>query len=490
MHQLLRLLYSDQLSPVDNLFRYDSQFDRPILRDAIGRLLCGGFDAQLYQNEMKIRELTREFDTADGELRSLFAVLGKTDHSLTMDWLASQTQSFKTERDELQRKIEAAEQSLYKAASDDKLTLRAQDEAYAEVQRLQVEIGATRQKRDATVLAITDSAAFIRGLEIKITALKDSSSVAQQLGDVAFSSCPACYAPVSLPTGRQMQLCPLCKTPFAADRVGDRLVAMVNEAGLQLRQSTLLQKNREDQLKRLEQELKSLEEAWKNASTKLVALQRLPSTEIRDDLRRLQRQAGYLDRQVEDLGEKAKLIQMIDEISVRKNSLNDQITRLKTANDRLRTQQERRIALAKTHIADEIRMLLRNDLRRQDSFENAERIDFDFAENRIIVDGHPYVSASSRVILKSSFILGFFAAATKDAAFRHPRFVMIDTTEDKGMEPDRSRNFQNQILRVSKEAKVDHQIIYATAMISPELDEEQFTVGKYSTRDEPTLDIR
>jgi hypothetical protein len=156
----------------------------------------------------------------------------------------------------------------------------------------------------------------------------------------------------------------------------------------------------------------------------------------------------------------------------------------------LRTQQERRIALAKTHIADEIRMLLRNDLRRQDSFENAERIDFDFAENRIIVDGHPYVSASSRVILKSSFILGFFAAATKDAAFRHPRFVMIDTTEDKGMEPDRSRNFQNQILRVSKEAKVDHQIIYATAMISPELDEEQFTVGKYSTRDEPTLDIR
>jgi hypothetical protein len=58
------------------------------------------------------------------------------------------------------------------------------------------------------------------------------------------------------------------------------------------------------------------------------------------------------------------------------------------------------------------------------------------------------------------------------------------------MEPDRSRNFQNQILRVSQEAKVDHQIIYATAMISPELDDEEFIVGKFSTRDDPTLDIR
>ena len=64
---------------------------------------------------------------------------------------------------------------------------------------------------------------------------------------------------------------------------------------------------------------------------------------------------------------------------------------------------------------------------------------------------------------------------------------MIDTIEDKGMEPERSHNFQNQILRVSREAKCEHQIIYATAMISPDLDDEEFLVGRFSTRDEPTL---
>lgn len=489
MHQILRLLYSDQLSPVENLFRFESQFDRPILRDAIGRLLCGGYDPIVYDNEVRIRELTREFDSATGELRSLFAVLGRTDHSLTMGWLAAERRSIEEERKRLQAQIEQAEREVYTSTSKDKLTLRAQDEAYANVQRLQAALSKAREDRDSLALEIADSAAFIRGLESKIAALRDSSSVAQHFGDVTFSACPACYAPIDAPDEAATAVCHLCKTPFEPSRARDRLVGMVNEAGIQLRQSILLQRNREELIVQLGQKLKSLEEEWRSASNRLSELQRLPSTESRDRLRELHRQAGYLDRQLEDLSEKGRLIEMIDQVAARKNALNDQITRLKTENERLRTQQEKRIQHAYTMIASEVRTLLRNDLRRQDSFEKADKIAFEFADNKISVDDHPYVSASSRVILKSSFIVGFMAAATKDPAFRHPRFVMIDTTEDKGMEPDRSRNFQNQMLRVSQEAKVDHQIIYATAMISPDLDDETYTVGKFSTRDEPTLKI-
>jgi hypothetical protein len=488
MHQILRLLYSDQLSPVENLFRYESQFDRPILRDAVGRLLCGGYDPILYENEVKIRELTREFDTVAGELRSLFAVLGKTEHSLTMDWLLAERRSLEAERSTLQGQIEIAERELYSASSDDKLTLRAQDEAYANVQRLQSALGEARQQRDALELAIADSASFIKSLEVKISALKDSSSIAENLGDITFSTCPACYAPID-ESQYSSQVCHLCKTPFEPGRARDRLVGMVNEAGVQLKQSRLLQRNREERRASLEQNVTALEEQWRAASTRLTALQRLPSTETRERLRELHRQAGYLERRIEDLNEKGRLIQLIDQAALRKDALNDHIGRLRTENERLKAQQERRIQQAHTLIADEVRTLLRNDLRRQDSFERADKIEFDFADNKIVVDGHSYVSASSRVILKSSFIIGFFAAATKDPAFRHPRFVMIDTTEDKGMEPDRSRNFQNQMLRVSNEAKVEHQIIYATAMISPDLDDEAHTIGKFSTRDDFTLNI-
>ena len=69
-------------------------------------------------------------------------------------------------------------------------------------------------------------------------------------------------------------------------------------------------------------------------------------------------------------------------------------------------------------------------------------------------------------------------------------FCMIDTIEDKGMEPQRSHNLQMQIARVSAESKVEHQIIFATVMIAPDLDDEHYTAGEFSTRDDPTIKVR
>jgi hypothetical protein len=66
---------------------------------------------------------------------------------------------------------------------------------------------------------------------------------------------------------------------------------------------------------------------------------------------------------------------------------------------------------------------------------------------------------------------------------------MLDTIEDKGMEQERSHNFQRLIVRRSKELHVEHQIIFSTAMIAPELDIPELTVGDYSTFDKPTINI-
>ena len=172
-----------------------------------------------------------------------------------------------------------------------------------------------------------------------------------------------------------------------------------------------------------------------------------------------------------------------------KHCWRNSIKRLQTRNEQLRHAQAQRLARAYTLIADEIRTLLHNDLPRELAFEKSRSIEFDFVANKISVDGETYFSASSRVILKSSFFLGFLAAACKEPFFRHPRFCMIDTVEDKGMEPIRSHNFQQEIVRISEQSKVDHQIIYATSMIAPQFDEPQFTIGKASTHENRTLNI-
>lgn len=219
-------------------------------------------------------------------------------------------------------------------------------------------------------------------------------------------------------------------------------------------------------------------------------MQRLPSSEIRERLRELQRQSGYLERQAEELEQKSRMAELIDALSRKKEALNAEITRLETINEALRAGQHNRLAQAYTGIAREVVKLLHHDLRRQDSFETAGTVHFTFADNRIMVDNQSYFSASSRAILKSSFFLGFLAAAAKIPFFRHPRFCVIDILENMGVEQVRSHNFQLQIARTSNELSAEHQIIFATAMLVPDLDDDQYTIGRYSTRDEPTLALR
>ena len=338
-------------------------------------------------------------------------------------------------------------------------------------------------------LNIADSAAFIAGLRAKIIALNDASAVSEHIGQIDFHSCPACYATLDTEDGASKFACRLCKTPFDSERSRGRIVALINDTALQLKQSEVLQTRREAQLTELDGAVGEIQTEWSKAARDLLALQKVPTSESQEHLRKLHRQTGYLDSQVEHLDDRRKLLEQIAEISRKTNELNNLITRLRSQNDALRASQQKRLVEAYAAIADEIRLLLKSDLRRQDSFENPQSIEFDFATNRISVDGQTYFSASSRVILKSSFFIGFLAAATKKSFFRHPRFCMIDTIEDKGMEPPRSHNFQLQIARISKESKVDHQIIFATAMIAPALDEPEYTVGKFSTRDSPSLAI-
>jgi predicted nucleic acid-binding Zn-ribbon protein len=485
MHQLLRLLYADQLSPIEDIFRFE-HFNDPALRDAVGRLLCGAYDSRIYDNDVRIRTLTREFDSVSGELRSHYAVFGQVEQSLTPEWVDAERAVLDQQRQALQTQIEETEQQLYTVRDQDQFTLRSQETAYGDVQKLQHEIVSAQQERDGLLLTIADSVEFINSLENKVSALNDSVAVADHFGEVQFTVCPACYAPIEK-TEENLHACHLCKTPFDVERMRGRIVAVINDTAIQLKQSRQLQVGREQRREDVEGRIQQLMEAWQRASRRLASLQRLPSSDLRDELRRLHHQAGYLERQIEDLAEKARIIALIHQLSERKDALNDAITRLRTETERLRVEREERLANAYTRIADEVRKLLRNDLRRQDSFENAQNISFGFRENKITVDGHTYFSASSRVILKSSFVIGFCAAAIKDPAFRHPRFCIVDTIEDKGMEPERSHNFQNQILRISEESKVEHQIIYATSMISPDLDDEKFTIGKFSTRDDPTL---
>lgn len=484
MHQVLRLLYADQLSPVDEMFAHEN-FDNAKIREAVGRLLCGAFDNELYANELEIRDVGKQYDTVAAELSSLYRALGQAGHDLTLVWVNEQRARNSEERKSVDDELTRRQRGRSQQSSTP--TLEAQREAYDALVGLQQRLGSLREERDAIQLAIADSTAFTKSLEEKLEALKDSALVAHEIGATHFSNCPACYAEI---TSTDAGICALCKEPYDAEVALERIGGLINETTLQLRQSKLLQEDRVARLAGVEASLRVAESDWQVAARKYAEIQQRPTNEQEYEIGRLYKRLGYLDRRDEDLTEKAKLIEMMDTLSAQKAGLNERLTRLKDRNEQLRYMQQSRLGDASLSISDNVRALLAQDLKRQDCFESPQKVGFSFSDNRISVDGHTYFSASSRAILKSAFVLGFYAAATQKAYFRHPRFVMLDTIEDKGMEAARSQNFQRLIVKTSKESATLNQVIFGTAMIAEELDSARYVVGRFYTRDHRSLDFK
>lgn len=84
-------------------------------------------------------------------------------------------------------------------------------------------------------------------------------------------------------------------------------------------------------------------------------------------------------------------------------------------------------------------------------------------------------------------IASFAIATANNKAFSHPRFMLMDTVEDKGLEPERSKNFQRLLYEKSSAAISSNQMIIATSMIAPELDIPEVTVGDFYTHENRTL---
>jgi uncharacterized protein YoxC len=484
IHQILRLLYADQLSPTESLFRFEG-YDPENLREAVGNLLCGAFDTEIYELQQLKRSKEREFTEASAELRSIFRVVGGGDESMTLDWIEQRRKTLVDERETLSARLLVAEEAFYSSQTSEKITLQAQKDLYRQVQKLQLDIRQKQADVDSVEFELSDSAAFIKTLNARLEALRDADLASEIVGTVRFGTCPACYAEV-VDHDHAIAACHLCKTPLDTERARERIVGIINELSIQVRQSERLQEIRADRLKGFQAQLNALQATWRLKAKELADISSVPTSKAREEIRALQRKLGYIDKSIEDIESQVKLANKIGDLAAKKAQLDQDIQSLGARISALQLNQTDRLRTAKASIEKNIIEILRGDLKRQDSFENPEHVQFSFAKNTITVDEHTYFSASSRVVLKAAFLVGFLKAALQDSKFRHPRFLMIDITEDKGIEQARSHNFQRQVIEISDQARVEHQVILATAMPWPGIRPELF-VGRHSTLQHGTL---
>ena len=180
---------------------------------------------------------------------------------------------------------------------------------------------------------------------------------------------------------------------------------------------------------------------------------------------------------------------ILESLKSQKATLAQEVARLELSIQSKRKKQEARKAEAMSRIEYYTLDLLKKDLRCEEAFRLAESVSIDFSKNSFAVDGRNQFSASSVTYLKNSIHYGIFFSSLELNFFRYPRLIICDNMEDKGMEPRRSQNFQRVILELSKTFGIEHQIIFTTSMIDPNLNTSELCIGEEYSEDNKALRV-
>lgn len=483
MNQLLRLLYSDQRTPAGFLFKYES-FDTKEIREAVGSLVCGVSGYELYEIELKLRELSKKYDEKEARLSALLDVLPANEAVLRQETLEENLKVLDHEIEKIRLEILSVDEFI--SADQTQHFIKERKVAADLVRSERDEIAKLEQEIHVTNHEIADIQAFVVYLEDLARKLKAADASAGIIGNIDFVHCPACLTPLT--EGTAATHCILCGTETDPEKEKARYLQVKLDVSIQARESRQLLEEKESSLSYKTRELRELRHNYQERLSDYSAKYDVSTSPRESFLAGRNQRLGQIDRERTALSKLRERTIEIEKLSLEKANLQREISILRDEEAGYRSAREKRRRIALTSVSDHATAILRQDLERQVEFRNSQNVELNFADNSILVDGELNFAESSNVIVKNAAILSLFLAATKDSQFFHPRFILLDSIEDKGMEQARSHNFQEIIQRASEGAQTDHQIIITTSMFNSNLGEE-CTVGPHYDHENRTLNI-
>ena len=482
MHQIMRLMYGDQSSSADAIMITES-FDSTTIREAVGDLLCGVYDDELYNSIMELSITEKKFDKVYSQLKSLWTFLGQTQSDVKSLDIDKEIKDKQLNLRELYQSIEQEKVSPtidLPSPSDEltglKTTLKKEKDRLYELS----------EEFSQLEFDIADSEIFIVELENRISSLDVSIATAEIVDQVSYKNCPSCLSDLSQ-LDRPSTACRLCGSEIEGSEPSLNLHRIKNELSLQVGESIHLQTSRQarcgevrSEMTRLRETVAVLENRYKDMAVDV-------SSEKQKTLQSYYRNAGYLEKEIEELAKSKDILAKIEQLTSERDGLNSEITRLKDIIKEISGAQSVTKREMSSQISDAVVEILHADLDRQREFTDASYVEFDFGKNSISVNGTRVFSESSTVFLKNAFLLGLLVVSASDKRMRFPRFLLLDGIENGGMEQPRSHNLQNLIVRISDQLPVNHQIILTTAQISPEIEGTAATVGQYYSSDNKSL---
>lgn len=484
MHQLLRLIYVDQLTAPGYLFRTE-EFDSGLIRRTVLDYLLGIYDNALYLEELEQREARRQLEAVRGQLNQLEVILDKAEIDTDSRKLEARLGDAKKQLAAVNAELSAAQagQRSMQAAQKDMTGPIAT--ALAELKQ---QLYVLTNEIQELVLEVEDSRQFIASLDVRLAALDDADVTRTVLGALPLVFCPQCLAPLTPPAAQH--ICSLCKQPLEEGAAKSHAARMRQEIAQQIKESKGLLEKKIAALTEKRETHGRLVERTRVLQADFERLSQTVQTARDSRFDELFQSKGRLERTVEDLIQKAKVVQVIAAQREQEKLLGARVQDLGISIKKRQSDQKARYFQAEAVIQTYTLELLRKDLSLEESFKTAQTLRLDPEGNTFALDGRNQFSASSVTYLKNSIHFALLFSSLDLPFSRYPRFLLCDNIEDKGMTIERSRNFQRNIVALSKAAQVEHQIIFTTSMIDPVLDTPEFTIGRNYVDGHKTLEVK
>lgn len=483
MHQILRLIYVDQLSATTKLLKEDSKYDNVTIRRAIGEYLLGIDSLEAFNLRQELIQANKQFEKVNAELNAIYRLFGNDASLINMQSLNNEIERVEDAIRELEAKRVIANSQTSEELSED-VTKRVNElrvlinessdlisTLYAEKKELEAEIKETTH--------------FLSSLEQRKSALSEAKLTLSVLGQVAFEYCPSCLEPV---TPHVEGCCDLCKQPIKHESKDYAYSQFLNELNFQIKESQKIIETFQGDLLKIDAQLSLKRQELLRAKTDLKEIN-IASDDREAQLLDIASELGFCRSQILTLEEKREQVSKVDSLQNQKEKAIKRVASLERELEVLSVFQESRYVDVYSSIESKAKSLLQLDGGYEESFTYPEEVSFDFAKDKMFVNGRSKFSASSMVVMKNSIRFAIFSNAADDEYARFPNILLMDNIEDKGMQKERSQNFQNQMVEVAKSIESDFQLIFTTSMISDELDGTELCVGPFYPKGTHTLEF-
>lgn len=215
MHQILRLIYVDQLSSTEKLLNTELNYDNSTTRRAIGEYLLGLDDLEAHNLRQELIYANKEFENFSGELKAIYKMLGADASLINRQALFNEIREAEQKIVELTNKRNSI-QAGRNEELDTEVRVRA-TELQQVIDELNARIIETNNLRHSLSIELIDTQHFLEALEYRKTSLSQSKTIHSEIGWLTFKYCPSCLSPVE--SKENHNSCSLCKTNVENENV-------------------------------------------------------------------------------------------------------------------------------------------------------------------------------------------------------------------------------------------------------------------------------